>query len=151
MKNKILGVVAVAIAVVEAILTMQLVPSFIAAGDPGPKVFPMISAVLFFICGIAIFFQKEDKSKEKQFMTKEQWKRLGILLGVLVVYALLMYFFGFLPSTIVALFVICTLFAGETKVHIVVRILYAVILGVAVWYLLQEAFMVPLPSGILFE
>ena len=93
MKNKILGVVAVTIGIVEAILTMQLVPSFIAAGDPGPKVFPMISAVLFVICGIAIFFQKEDKSKEKQFMTKEQWKRLGILLGVLVVYALLMYFF----------------------------------------------------------
>ena len=150
MKNKVLGVVSAALGVAIIILSSQLKVSMVAEGDPGPKVFPMISAVLFLVCGVAVFLQKSDP-KEKPFLTKEQWKRLGILFAVLIAYALLMYVFGFLISTMITLFVICTLFAGDTKVPWWVRVLYGVVLGFLVWYMLEKAFMVPLPAGILFE
>ena len=150
MKNKVLGIVSVALGIAIIIMSSQLQVSMVAEGDPGPKVFPIIAAVLFLICGIAVFFQKPDP-KEKPFLTKEQWKRLGILFAVLIGYTLLMYVFGFLISTMIALFVICTLFAGETKIPWWIRVLYGIVLGFLVWYMLEKTFMVPLPAGILFE
>lgn len=149
MKNKVLGVSVILIAIVELVMTLQLVPAFVAAGDPGPKVFPMISVLLFFVCGIAVYFQKEDSNKA--FLSREQWKRLGLLFMLLVAYTLVMFIFGFIPSTMIMLFVLCTLFAGDTKVALPIRITYGVVLSLFIWYLLERVFMVPLPAGILFE
>ena len=150
MKNKVLGIGAILLAAWEAWMTMGLKPSMIAAGDPGPKVFPMISAALFLICGIAILFQKE-KPGARTFLTREQWKRLITLFVILIGYALLMLAAGFLISTVVVLFVVCTLFAGSKQPPLWIRILYAVVLAFAVSYLLNGLFQIPLPEGLLFE
>ncbi len=150
MKNKVLGIVSVVAGIAIIIAATQLQVAMVAEGDPGPKVFPIIAAVLFLVCGAAVFFQKPDPN-EKPFLTKEQWKRLGILFAVLIGYMVLMYFFGFLISTMIALFVVCTLFSGEKKTAWWIRVLYGVVLGFLVWYMLEKMFMVPLPAGILFE
>ncbi len=150
MKNKVLGIVSVAAGAAIVIASLQLRAAMVADGDPGPRVFPIIAAVLFIICGVAVFFQKPEPN-EKPFLTKEQWKRLGILFAVMIGYAVLMYFVGFLISTMIALFVVCTLFSGEKKVAWWVRVLYGIVLGFVVWYMLEKMFMVPLPAGILFE
>ncbi len=150
MKNKILGIVSIALSVLVAIYSTGLKPKMqLAAGDPGPSVYPIAAALLLAVCGIAVLFQKED-GDAKEFLSKPEWKRLAILFGLFAAYTACLIVFGFLLSSVVMLFVTCTLFMGKNKVPLWLRAVYSLVLGVGVWYLLKTVFTVSLPTGILF-
>lgn len=149
-KNKVLGIIALVFSALVLFATSQLKLSMqLATGDPGPWLFPIIAAALIGICGVVLLLDKSEAAA-KPFLTAGEWKRAVLLYGIFVVYAVCIVVFGFLYSSIVMLFVCCTLFAGEKKIPLYVRVLYAVILGVGIWYLLGSVFKVTLPAGILF-
>ncbi|MDO4619506.1 MAG: tripartite tricarboxylate transporter TctB family protein [Lachnospiraceae bacterium] len=148
-KNKVLGILTVALAVIVFIATYRLQLSMqLAAGDPGPWLFPGIAGGLLFVFGLMVMF--DNKQKDEQFLSGKEWKRAILLFAIFVGYAAAIIVVGFLISSIAMLFVCCTLFAGEKMPPLIVRILYAVILGSGIWYVLGEVFKVTLPSGMLF-
>ena len=150
MKNKVLGILALILSVGVLISTTRMKTTMsLAEGDPGPWLFPVIAAALIAVCGASILMQK--KVEDTGFLSKSEWVRLVILYGIFLVYAVSICLFGFLYSSIVMLFVTCTLFAGEKKIPVWIRGLYALVLGIAIWYLLKVVFSVPLPAGFLLE
>lgn len=150
MKNKILGTVSIVLSVLVVIYSIGLKPKMqLAVGDPGPSVYPIAAALLLAVCGVAVLFQKED-GDTKEFLSAKEWKRLAGLFGLFVAYTVCLIVFGFLLSSVVMLFVTCTLFMGKNKVALWLRVVYSLVLGIGVWYLLKTVFTVSLPTGILF-
>ncbi len=149
-KNRTLGIISVALALIVLFFSFQLKPVMqLAKGDPGPQLFPIVAAAFLGIFGLILAFDKGQQPK-KNFLEKKEWKRTALLYALFVAYAVAINLIGFLFSSIIMLFVCCTLFAGKKKIPVYIRILYAVLLGFAVWFLLQEVFKVTLPAGILF-
>lgn len=150
MKNKILGIVSIVLSAGVVVYAIGLKPKMqLAAGDPGPAVYPIAAALLLAVCGIAVFFQKED-GDAREFLSAKEWKRLAVLFSLFAAYTAGLILLGFLISSVVMLFVTCTLFMGENKVALWVRAVYSLVLGVGVWYLLKTVFAVSLPTGLLF-
>lgn len=148
-KNRILGILSVALAAIVFVATSQLKLSMqLATGDPGPWLFPGITAGVLAVFGLMLVFDSENN--EKTFLSVKEWKRAILLFVIFVAYAAAIVLVGFLISSVVMLFVCCTLFAGEKMPPIYVRILYAGILGTGIWFVLQEIFKVTLPGGMLF-
>ena len=83
-------------------------------------------------------------------MTKEEYKRLVIVIGVLVAYVLCMYLIGFLISTVALLYALVTLFSYEKKLPIWKKALFSAAVTGAIWFIFRNLLTVMLPSGILF-
>ena len=148
-KNQILGITSILLSAVAFIMISRMAAAFsLAPKDPGPRLYPSISAGLIGIFGIAVLLDREET---KEFLQKNQWGRLFLLYGIFVIYAIGIYFLGFLYPSVLMLFATCTLFAGEKKVPLWIRVAYAVVLGIAVTYAFQSVFSVPMPKGLLFK
>ncbi len=150
-KNRVLGIASIILSIVAFILISQMTAAFsLAEGDPGPRLFPAIAAAVIGIFGIIVLFEKDD-SEAKEFLEKSQWGRLFLLYGIFIVYAVLVWLLGFMYPSILMLFITCTLFSGQKKIPLWIRIVYAVVLSVAITYAFQRLFAVPMPKGILFK
>lgn len=150
-KNYILGIIALLLSAAVFFMTSNIATAFsLAAKDPGPRLFPSIAAGVIGICGIAVLLDK-DKTSTEVFLPRNQWARLGLLYGIFIAYAVLIYLFGFMYPSIVMLYVTCTLFAGDKKIPIWLKVIYAVAISVAICYVFKNVFSVPLPKGILLK
>jgi len=98
-----LGVVSVLIAAGITYMSLQL-RSSPYVGDPGPRMFPLIGAVIMFICGVALIIKPEKE--QKIFMTAKQWKSAGIIFGVYIIATLLYYLLGFAVTLPIIFFVL---------------------------------------------
>ena len=149
-KDKVIGLVSFVLGIAALIGTYFIKVSKMAVsmGDPGPKVFPYVAGVLLVICGLGLFFKKSTDAKV--FMTKQQWLRVLALFLAFAGYILLLYLAGFVIATPVLLFVMMTMFAGEKKPSILVRILYAMISTGVIYLLFVVLLKTNVPMGILF-
>ncbi len=148
-KNQILGLTSLLLSLIAFIMISQMTAAFsLAAKDPGPRLFPSISAGVIGIFGIAVLFDHTDMDA---FLKKGQWIRLFLLYGIFVIYAAGIYLLGFLYPSVLMLFTTCTLFAGEKKVPLWIRIAYALFLSIMITYAFQKVFSVPMPKGVLLK
>ena len=106
-------------------------------GDPGPKMFPMIGAVIIAVCGIGVIVAPEKE--EKKFMTKEQWKSTGKLFAMYVAFALLFWLFGFIVAVPIVLFIVTYMLSSLSmadktkKQRLIVSAIYGVLGGAALY------------------
>ena len=121
----------------------------VASEDVGPKLFPFFAGSILLVCSIGKFFSSKEKGKP--FCTKEQWITVGILLGTLVAYMLLLYLVGFLVSTPPMLFALVYLLNGRKKPKVVKTIIFAVVMTAIVFLVFRYVLSVMLPMGILFD
>ena len=142
-KNRITSLVAIIFGISIGIATFQLDTS-IVRNDIGPKVFPCISSALLVLCGIGLFFQKPKD--EPAFFTKAQFKRLCIIVLVLIAYCASMFCFGFLVPSAIFLFITSTMFSTN-KVSLWKRVLFSVVLTVSIYFLFTEVLVMKLPVG----
>ena len=149
-KDKIIGLVSFALGVITLIgaSMIRVAKMAISMGDPGPLVFPYVAGGLLTICGIGLFFKSH--AEEPVFMSRQQWMRVATLFAAFVGYVVLLYFFGFVPATPVLLFAMITMFSGEKKISILVRILYSVIVTAIIFLFFVTFLKTNIPQGILF-
>lgn len=140
-----------------AFFTMdQLLPPFMQSNPVWPSTFPKVLSVLGAIVGLVVLLGLEKPADKDPSATDINYRRLGdyhigqalMLLGLMVVYALALRPFGFLPATI--LFVVGGSFIlGERRWG--TMILSAVLVGYIVWFLVQvllEIYLLPLPYAL---
>ncbi len=149
-RDRATGLMAIVLGIVVAVMTSQL-PRSMMAGDIGPKVFPYITAGIMIICGIGLLLGKEADTGRQLQLSKTQWQRLGMIFAVVFVYIVSMDFVGFIVPTVLALFILSTMFAkGRVEVALWKRILFAVAVTLILYYLFNELLVMPLPRGKLF-
>ena len=154
-KDRILAVILLVISAFFALQANMLEASNLQ-NDPGPKVFPWIGCAILAICAI-ILFLKPGPDGKRMNLTKEEWKRLGImvLLYLLIVFGTLL--FGIVATLPVVLFIVSYLFSKSsrpdmsTKQRIITTLIYTVCLSAALYLIYVVALDVRLKPGILFK
>ncbi len=147
-KDQVLGIIVVIIGAFFGYQT-YLLPKTTLQGDPGPKVFPAIACVLLGLCGL-ILLVRPDRKPQKQFLSKEEWKRLLTLYCIYILYWALLWLVGYRIAIPVILFIISFLFSRGTKVSWVKIILYTVGVSAFMYVLYIVIMQTRLPGGILF-
>ncbi len=149
--DQIIGTVLVLCGIIVAVLISRFsVP--MTQKYPGPKLLPAIAAFGFIVCGGGIFIESSITKKEtKTVMLPAGWLKIGVCLGILCLYVLLMKYFGFLIMTPVILYVLSTLFAKGYTCSWYGRLIYAVAVTGIVYVVYVYAFGLGLPAGMIFE
>ncbi len=149
-KDRIVGLVSLLLGVITLIGTyyVKVAKMAVSMGDPGPKVFPTVAGVLLVICGLGLIIK--NQKEEKPFMTKEQWLRVLWLFLAFVGYLVLLYVGGFVIATPVLLFVMMTMFAGEKRPSVLIRVIYSVACTGIIYLLFFVMLKTNIPMGMLF-
>ncbi len=124
-------------------------PPLNVTGDPGAKLFPTFALILMGIGAVGLIFQK--KPEGKPFMQKDEYKRLALLAGSFVVYAAALYLLGFIPATLIMLFVVMSFMAGNARLSLAVRVLYSNIVTAVLFFVFTYVLHFVLPRGLLFS
>ncbi len=148
-RDRINGMISTFLGVYLIGASLRLPPSRVP-DDIGPAVFPVIAAVMIIIPGLYLIFKKAPE-EEKEFLTRQEWKRFGILILVFFLYAALLYGVGFLIATPVVTFIISRMFSHGKKVPVWQLILYAVVLTALVYMCFYKGLGLKLPRGEFFN
>lgn len=150
-KDRLIGLVSLVLGGIFLALTLQIpmLANSSSATEPGPRLFPMIACILLIICGLGLIFQKQAESET--FLTKEQAKRLFILLGAFILYCVGLYFVGFVIMTPILLFVTMSMFAGEKNLSLIVKLVYSVGLTALIYLVFVVFLKTNVPMGLLFK
>lgn len=150
-KDKTIGLIMLAVGACFSALTLQIkVPeSSINIGEPGPRLFPMIGCALILFGSIGLMLQK-GKAAEP-FMTKGQVNRMVQLSGLFILYIGALYLLGFTVSTPIMLFVSMTMFAGNKKVPLWVKVIYSVLITAAIYLVFGKVLALALPKGLIVK
>ncbi|HEX9858908.1 MAG TPA: tripartite tricarboxylate transporter TctB family protein [Paracoccaceae bacterium] len=96
--DRIFGLVVVFGALAMFAGALQIQTSFLS--DPvGPKVFPMIIAVVALLCGLMILWKPDT---DPEWPAGAVWSQLGIAVAVLIAYSYLLTPLGFIVPTALA-------------------------------------------------
>ncbi|MFV0576185.1 MAG: tripartite tricarboxylate transporter TctB family protein [Vibrio sp.] len=150
-KDRIISIFFLVVAAVFLIFVTDIkMPSNLT--EPGPRIMPYLSILLMVICSLGVLVESFTKQQEeKPFLSKEGWKRLGTILGVLVIYSIGLMSIGFLAATPFMAFIVINMLSGETKVSLITGIIGAIIVTAAIYLLFAVGFDVMLPPGMLFD
>ena len=151
-KDRILGICCVLLSAWIVYITLNL--NFpINRGDPGPKLFPLIGAALILVCGVILIIKPGKQGK--QFLSKEQWKSAGIIFGIYLLFALLLWLVGFMIAVPIMLFILTLLFQAQSrpddplKKRIIRSLIYAIIAGALIYVAYVIGLQAKLPTGLL--
>lgn len=139
-------VVAVCLTVLAIVLALDNLKIGAGWGDDGPQAgyFPLRIAIGVALCGVGVFWNAFRERSDELFVTWEQLRRVMQVLVPLLVYVAAIPWLGiYVASTI---FIACFMkFAGHYPLW--KSVLTAVITNVAMFYIFEMQFAVPLPKG----
>lgn len=138
-----LGVVSILIAAFIVHMSMGLRATGYD-GDPGPKMFPIMGALLMAVCGILVIVKPEKE--QKLFLTASQWKSAGILFAVYILIVVMLFLFGFAVAVPIMLFVVTFLLSKLSlkDASLKKRLINSLIFGVAGGAVMYLAYIVGL-------
>ena len=153
-KDFVLGIASIISAALITYMSMQLRASGYE-GDPGPKMFPMVGAVIMLICGIAIIIRPGKVAGS--FLTIKQWTSALTMFGVYIGVALLFFLLGFMVSLPIIAFTLTFLMSRlsmkgvSLKKRVIKSLVYAVIASVCVYLAYVVGLNANLPKGLIFK
>ena len=152
-KDRILGIIALAIALIAGIGASRIPPP-IYEGDPGSAVIPYFGVFILVVCGIVLLI-KPDKSEPRKYLTKEEWKRAFVIFAIYVLYFILLWILGFVPTIPIITFVLTFVLtgAGNEKVpvgkRIIKSLIFAVIASAVIIAIYKYGLRAALPRGMI--
>ncbi|MFM2479989.1 tripartite tricarboxylate transporter TctB family protein [Celerinatantimonas sp. YJH-8] len=151
-KDRIIGVFFLVVAAIFLVFVKDIkIPSNLT--EPGPRIMPYLSIGLMIICSLGVIWEsfKKKEQAEKPFLSAEGWKRLIIMLGVLVLYSIGLMYFGFLIATPFMAYVLIHMLSGRHKISILTGSIAAIIVTAMIYLLFAIGFNVMLPPGMLLD
>ncbi len=149
-----LGVFCILFAALITYLSLQL-KATAYKGDPGPKMFPIIGAVIMALCGIALIIAPEKE--EKVFLTWKQWKAAFGLFGMYVGLALMLWLFGFMVAVPIVLFIVTFMLSklsvknATVKHRLLISAIYGIVGGAVLYLAYVVGLRTQMPSGLLWQ
>lgn len=154
-KDQVLGIVILIVAAFFGYHTLKLAPTNLV-GDPGPRMFPLAGCILMAVFAVVVIVHPE-KNNGKVYLTKKQWMHAISLFGVYVLYLLLLWLLGFTIANYIALAVFSFMFSYVTNPdstlakRILKSVIYAAIVGTALYLLYVIALDAQLPRAMLWD
>lgn len=152
-RTYIMGVLVMALAAWIGWQTSKM-PTRFVSNEPGPKLFPYISAIGMGVCAVlSMIFDapKDAKESKKPIMDKKGWIRVCILVAEFVLFAAGMNYIGFWITSIVGMMVFFYTLKGEKKINFWVALLIAVALGSLCYFGMTKLFNIPMPKGTIWK
>ena len=157
-----LGIFGILFSLWIAFYSMSYIPDAKHAGDPGPRLFPLIGAGIMLVCSVAILINQEDPKldkdgKVKPFLTKKQWIAAGKVFGIYCLMTLLFYLIGFTATVPIILFILTYMLSKVSvpdmpkKKRITKIIIFAVIAGALIYAAYILGLQARLPKGLLWK
>lgn len=152
-RTYIMGIFALALAAFIAWQT-TMIPERLVSNEPGPKMFPFLSAggiAVFAILSMIFDAPKEAQENSKPYLDKAGWIRMGIIMLEAVLFTLGMQFIGFWITAMVGMMVFIWTLKGDKKINIPFAIILSVGLASLGYFGFTRGFVIPLPKGALWE
>ena len=149
-----LGVFSIIASAVIIWLSMQLKATNYE-GDPGPRMFPIMGAVIMAICGIALIVKPDPAGG--RFLTPSQWKSAGKIFLIYIAMVVLLYLFGFIVAVPVILFILTYVLSSlsmadaSKKKRLVTSLVYAIIAGALIYVAYVIGLKASLPTGLVWK
>lgn len=120
-----------------------------------PKVISIAGMLLSVILIVRSFVGK-NKNADKEMFNSKQKKMILLMTGLIILYAVLINFVGFVIATIVFILVSGFLLypekiTADNKKPVIMIVACAFILTLLIWYVFKNLLYVPLPAGALFK
>jgi len=149
-KDRIVGSILGVISIGFLVMTRML-PKSRFSTTVGPRLFPYLAAGGLLLCAIGLVIKPgADDDRQKAFLDRNGWIRVGKLAAVLIIFPLLFYYTGFIATSLVFLFMMIRMFDLDREVPIwktaVVTVVITAILYLVFSYLLK----IQLPRGEVF-
>ena len=142
------GIFAVFGLIVTLIATNIRMPANLR--EPGPRLFPYIAGMGMLVCGIGMVLTAKKDAIQEPFLTKEGWKRLGVVAFTLVLYYFALEWIGFIISTPIFAFSIILILSGGKKINKIAAVVISILTMAVLYLLFQKVFMIFLPGGKFF-
>lgn len=151
-RDQIMGLLLILAGIAVAILVSQFKKDMTAV-YPGPKLFPLIGAFGFVVCGLGIFVGScLSKKEEDVFLVKAGWIKVFTTFAILCVYVLLMKYLGYMIVTPFVVFALECLIAkgGGGEIRSLRFAIFAILFTIIIYVMYVMVFGLTLPSGKLF-
>lgn len=126
----------------------------LVSNEPGPRLFPYISAAGIIVCAVlSMIFDgpKEAKKESKPYLDREGWKKLGIIFGEFILLSLGMHFLGFLIAACVMTFVFILTLKEDKKISYPFAVLLSIGLSCLIYFGFTKGFHLVMPTGVLWD
>lgn len=132
----------------------SMIPERMVSNEPGPKLFPYISALGIGVMAILMMIFDGPKDAEKAgkpYLDKAGWIRLAVIMGECLIFVVGMWGIGFLPTSILGMMMFIWTLKGDKKINPIFAIALSVALGCLCYFGFTRGFKIPLPDGELWE
>ncbi|MCD8220838.1 MAG: tripartite tricarboxylate transporter TctB family protein [Clostridiales bacterium] len=133
------------------------IPERLVSNEPGPKLFPYISAIGMIVMAVLSMVidgrkeAEENRAGAAPYLDNAGWKRLVLIFMECVVFCIAMNYIGFwIVSMVGMMMYICTLKSGK-KINLVFAIVLSIALGSLCYFGFTKGFAIPLPKGAIWS
>lgn len=150
-RTYIMGVVCLLLAAFVAWQT-TMIPDRLVSNEPGPKLFPYLSAA-----GIAVFailsmiFDGKKEGSSKQYLSAQGWKKLVLIMAECLVFCIAMNAIGFWITSMLGTMMFIWTLKEDKKVNVVFLVIFCIALGTICYFGFTRGFNIPLPSGTVWK
>lgn len=130
---------------------IQKIPEGLVSNEPGPRMFPYIAAIGLIASSILSMIFDGPKEEKKPYLDKAGWKRMGLIFGELLLFAVGMQYVGVLLTGSVMTMVFILTLKKDKKINLLFAAALSVGLTCLIYFGFTKGFHIPLPTGELWE
>ncbi len=151
-----MGIVFILLAIWVAYQTSQI-PEKLVSNEPGPKLFPYISAAGMVVMAVlSMIFDgrkeaEDNKNGAAPYLDAAGWKRLALIMVECIVFCVAMNFIGFWITSMVGMMMFILTLKADKKINLVFAIVLSIALGSLCYFGFTKGFNIPLPKGVLWN
>lgn len=155
-RTYIMGIVFILLALWVTFQTTQI-PEKLVSNEPGPKLFPFISAAGMVIMSVLsmIFDGKKEAEENKHgaapYLDAAGWKRLALIMIECIVFCAAMNFIGFWITSMLGMMMFILTLKADKKINLIFAIVLSVALGSLCYFGFTKGFNIPLPKGVIWN
>lgn len=155
-RTYIMGIVFILLAVWVVYQTGQI-PEKLVSNEPGPKLFPYISAAGMVVMAVlSMIFDgrkeaEDNKNGAAPYLDAAGWKRLALIMVECIVFCVAMNFIGFWITSMVGMMMFIQTLKADKKINLVFAIVLSIALGSLCYFGFTKGFNIPLPKGVLWN
>lgn len=134
----------------------SMVPQKLVSNEPGPRLFPYISAagmIIMSVLSIIVDGRKESEENKEgaaPYLDATGWKRLGMIMAECLVFCIAMNGIGFWITSMAGMLVFILTLRAEKKINLIFAVILSIALGSICYFGFTRGFHIPLPKGTLW-
>lgn len=155
-RTYIMGIVFILLSLWVVFQTTQI-PEKLVSNEPGPKLFPYISAFGMIVMAVLsmIFDGKKEAEDNRRgaapYLDAAGWKRLALIMIECIGFCIAMNLIGFWITAMIGMMMFILTLKVDKKINIVFAIVLSIALGSLCYFGFTKGFNIPLPKGVIWN